>query len=322
MLTIFSAPKPFSDPHIARIQRNAIASWLHLGEEVEILLVGDEQGLAEVGAEFGVRVLRDVERNEEGTPLISSIFQLASGESRHSFLCYTNTDILLFQDLIDAVQKISSRFNDFLILGQRWDLDLERELTFGEGWQRKLMEEVHSRGQRHPPMGSDYFIFRQELFQDIPAFALGRAGWDNWMIYAGRRAGVPVVDASEAITVVHQNHDYHHLPNKQPHYRLPESLRNIELGGGRETIFNLPDATWRMDQKSLFRNRPIQIGLRRWAETECISRLGPGRTTRMILKLLHPIQTLRQSTGVLWRRMNGKEATSDNSPTIDGSRGS
>jgi hypothetical protein len=322
MLTIFSAPKPFSDPHIARIQRNAIASWLHLGEEVEVLLIGDEPGLAETGAEFGVKVLRDVERNEESTPLISSIFQLASGESRHSFLCYTNTDILLFKDLIDAVQKISSRFDDFLILGQRWDLDLERELAFGEDWQRKLMEEVHSRGRRHPPMGSDYFIFRKELFQDIPAFALGRAGWDNWMIYAGRRAGVPVVDASEAITVVHQNHDYHHLPNKQPHYRLPESLRNIELGGGRETIFNLSDATWRMDQKSLFRNRPIQIGLRRWMETECISRFGPGRTTRMIQRLLHPIQTLRQSTDVFWRRLNSKEASSNNSPTIDGSRGS
>jgi len=322
MLTIFSAPKPFSDPHIARIQRNAITSWLHLGEEVEILLVGDEQGLAEVGAEFGVRVLRGVERNEEGTPLISSIFQLASSESQYPFLCYANADILLFEDLMDAVQHISSRFNDFLILGQRWDLDLERELAFGDGWQRRLMAEVQSRGRRHPPMGSDYFIFRKELFQDIPAFALGRAGWDNWMIYAGRRARVPVVDASEAITVIHQNHDYQHLPNNQPHYRLPESLRNIELGGGRETIFNLSDATWRMDKKSLFRNRPIQIGLRRWMETEWISRFGPGRSTRGILKLLHPIQTLRQSTDSLWRRLNSKEASSNNSPTIDGSRGS
>jgi hypothetical protein len=322
MLTIFSAPKPFSDPHIARIQRNALASWLHLGEEVDVLLIGDEPGLSEVGAEFGVKVLRDVERNEEGTPLISSIFQLASSESRQPFLCYANTDILLFEDLINAVQIISSRFNDFLILGQRWDLDLERELAFGEDWQRKLMEEVYSRGQRHPPMGSDYFIFRKGFFQDIPSFALGRAGWDNWMIYAGRRASVPVVDASEAITVVHQNHDYHHLPNNQPHYRLPESLRNIELGGGRETIFNLSDATWRMDQKSLLRNRPIQIGLRRWAETECISRFGPGRLTRMIQRLLYPIQTLRQSMEVLWRRLKSKEASSNNPPTIDGSRGS
>ena len=173
------------------------------------------------------------------------------------------------------------------------------------------MEDVQSRGRRHPPMGSDYFIFPKTMFEDIPAFALGRAGWDNWMIYAGRRARIPVVDANEAITVVHQNHDYHHLPNSQPHYHLPESLHNIELGGGRETIFNLSDATWRMDQKSLLWNSPLRIGITRWAETECISRFGPGRLTRMIMRFLHPIQTLLWLTNSIWRRLKPGEAASD-----------
>ncbi|MGB2896971.1 MAG: hypothetical protein WBB65_12495 [Anaerolineales bacterium] len=289
MLTIFSAPKPFSDPHIARIQRNAITSWLKLGEEVEILLIGDEPGLAEVGVEFGVKVLRDVERNEEGTPLISSIFKLASSESRHPFLCYTNADILLFEDLIDAVQQFSFRFNDFLILGQRWDLDLERELAFGEGWQRRLMEEVHSRGRRHPPTGSDYFIFRKELFQDIPDFALGRAGWDNWMIYAGRRAGFPIVDASEAITVVHQNHDYQHLPGGQPHYQLPESRENVKMAGGAETVFTIRDATWKFDMNGVRKKYLIESDPLRWIESSLLCMFGPGRISRAIRMLFHPL---------------------------------
>jgi len=293
MLTIFSAPKPFSDPHIARIQRNAIASWLNLDEEVEILLIGDEPGLAEAGAEFGVKVLRDVERNEEGTPLISSIFQLASSESQHPFLCYANADILLFKDLIEAVQYISSRFNDFLILGQRWDVDLERELTFDEGWQRRLMEDVQSRGRRHPPMGSDYFIFRKEFFQDIPTFALGRAGWDNWMIYAGRRAGVPVVDASETITVVHQNHDYRHLPGGQPHYRLPESWQNVKMAGGAETVFTLRDATWKLDMLGVRRKPLMEIGLLRWIESSLFCIFGPGKISKAIRMLFHPLEIWR-----------------------------
>ncbi len=293
MLTIFSAPKPFSDPHIARIQRNAIASWLHLGEEVEILLIGDEPGLAEVGAEFGVKVLQDVVRNEEGTPLISSIFQLASSESRHPFLCYTNSDILLIENLIDAVQHISSRSNDFLILGQRWDLDIDRELAFGDGWQRRLMEEVQSRGRRHPPMGSDYFIFRKELFQNIPDFALGRAGWDNWMIYAGRRAGFPVIDASEAITVVHQNHDYQHLPGGQPHYQLPESRENVKMAGGAETVFTLRDATWKLDANGVRRKSLIEIDHLRWIESSFLCMFGPGRISRAIRMLFHPLEIWR-----------------------------
>ncbi len=48
LLTIFTAPKPFSDPHINVIQRNAIQSWLHLGNEVEVLLIGNEAGMHEL----------------------------------------------------------------------------------------------------------------------------------------------------------------------------------------------------------------------------------------------------------------------------------
>ena len=32
-LTIFTAPKPFTDPHINLIQRNALRSWLALGPD-------------------------------------------------------------------------------------------------------------------------------------------------------------------------------------------------------------------------------------------------------------------------------------------------
>jgi hypothetical protein len=45
-LTIFTSPKPFTkNPHINLIQRNAIQSWLHLGPEVEVFMMGDEAGM-------------------------------------------------------------------------------------------------------------------------------------------------------------------------------------------------------------------------------------------------------------------------------------
>ncbi len=53
-LTIFSAPKPFTDPHINTIQRNAIQSWQQMGSDVEVILVGEEDGMADVAAEFEV----------------------------------------------------------------------------------------------------------------------------------------------------------------------------------------------------------------------------------------------------------------------------
>ena len=76
LLTLFSAPKPFVNPHIATIQRNAIKSWTLL-PDVEVILLGEEAGLAEAARELRVRHLPNVTRNASGTPLISSMFQLA-----------------------------------------------------------------------------------------------------------------------------------------------------------------------------------------------------------------------------------------------------
>jgi hypothetical protein len=80
----------------------------------------------------------------------------------------------------------------------------------------------------------------------MPAFAIGRAGWDNWMIYAGRRNGWPVIDGTQSIMIVHQNHDYSHLPGGQPHYRHPETFANIRLAGGKRVIFELEDVNRRL----------------------------------------------------------------------------
>ena len=72
LITIFSAPKPFTDPHIAMIQRNAIKSWTLL-PDVEVILLGEETGLAEAAKELGVKHIPNVARNDSGTPLISPV---------------------------------------------------------------------------------------------------------------------------------------------------------------------------------------------------------------------------------------------------------
>lgn len=242
-LTVFSAPKPFTDPHINLIQRNAIQSWIRLGSQVDVLLIGREPGLAEVATEYGVTLLPDARRNDSGTPLISSIFELARRAGDSPYLAFVNGDILLLPDLLQAVQQVAAQVSaPFLLLGQRWDLDVTQPLDFSDGWAERLRQEALQRGRLHRPAGSDYFVFPRHAFQEMPDFAVGRAGWDNWMIYHARQMGWAVIDGTQEVMIIHQTHDYSHLPGGQPHYNLEESQQNMALAGGFSTMYMVLDA--------------------------------------------------------------------------------
>lgn len=257
-LTIFTAPKPFIDPHIDIIQRNAIQSWQHLADDVQVLIVGDEPGLTDVAKEYGVQCLPNVSRNEWDTPLVSSIFSLARQNSQAPILAYVNADILLLPDFVNITRKVADQVEKFLIVGRRWDLDVRQGMDFCAGWDSDLRDDVYSRGNLHAPAGSDYFIFPRTVFTDIPDFAIGRAGWDNWMIYQGLRQGWPVVDATASLMIIHQNHDYSHLPGGQAHYDLEETQINAELGGGMQNMYMVLDASHEIVDDRVRKARPTR----------------------------------------------------------------
>jgi hypothetical protein len=293
-LTIFTAPKPFTDPHIGRIQRNAIRSWVALGSDVQILLLGDEPGMESAAAELGVTQLCDVERNEHGTPLVSSIFARAAAYDQSPFLAYVNTDILLFGDLPEATRVAAQLGSPFLMVGQRWDLDVAETLDLSAGWQERLRKRALETGRLHPPGGSDYFVFPRAGYEDVPPFAIGRAGWDNWMIYHARRQGWAVIDATSSVLIVHQNHDYGHLPGGLPHYRHPDSLRNVELAGGRRMIFTLNDATHQLVGGRILPRRLGWADLVRRVETFPSVTLGSPTLAQLTFALLHPIKAFQE----------------------------
>lgn len=245
-LTVFTAPKSFIDPHISTIQRNAIRSWLAMDDEVQVLLIGSEEGIADVAAEFRVSHVPNVSRNAHGTPLVSSIFQLAHEKSEADLLLFTNTDMLFLPETTDIAFQAKQRAADFVLLGQRYDLDVQRPLDFSPGWSDQLLAAVQERGSLHPLGGSDYFIFPRHLFTWIPDFAIGRAGWDNWMIFHAMKQGWQVVDATHSLVAIHQNHGYGHLDGDRNHQRHPETLENLELAGGMQRMFSLFDVKFQL----------------------------------------------------------------------------
>jgi len=248
LITLFSAPKPFTDPHIALIQRNAINSWTLL-PDVEVLLLGEEAGLTEAARELGVKRISNVACNESGTPLISSMIQLARENSNSELLCIINTDMILMPDFIEAAKTVVRLKDRFVLVSQRWDLDIIQPFEFTEGWQNGLLSIVHRQGRLHRPAGSDFFLFPKSCYRDVPNFAIGRAGWDNWMIYKARKEGWAVIDCTPSVMIVHQNHDYSHLPGGRSHHEHPDTNENIRLAGGQANVrYTILDSTHQLTE--------------------------------------------------------------------------
>ena len=266
-ITLFSAPKPFTDPHIAIIQRNAIQSWT-LFPEVEVILLGEEVGLTEAARDLGVKHIPNVARNESGTPLISSMFQLARKNSSSELLCIINADMILMSDFLEAARRSRLQRDKFVLLSRRWDMDITQPLEFTEGWQNRLSSRVHRQGQLHRPAGSDFFLFPKSCYHDVPDFTIGRAGWDNWMIYKARKEKWTVIDCTPSVMIVHQNHDYSHLPGGKPHYEHPDTNENIRLAGGEANIrYTILDATHQLSPGGkLVRPKPSYLRFMRGVE--------------------------------------------------------
>jgi hypothetical protein len=311
LLTIFTAPKPFTQPHISLIQSNAIQSWQNLGEQVDVLIIGNEPGMAEFAADAGIQHLPDVAYNAFGTPLVNSIFDIAHQVSTSPLLAYVNADIILTPQFIEISRQVYSRIEEFLIVGQRYDINLQHPLDFSVGWDLYLLSDVQIRGRLHPPAGSDYFIFPRSCFTDIPKFAIGRAGWDNWMLYHARTQNYTVVDATSSIVVIHQDHDYSHLPNGQPHYRLPESSENIRLAGGPRTIFTLADAECFIQNGRLQRIPLRPPKLMREIEIFPLTRLHSQRMADIFFTIFHPQKAWKEWRGRFIYKMKARRNSND-----------
>ena len=273
MLTIFTCPKPFNG-HTALIQRNAIESWLLLGANVQIILCGDDDGVAEVAQEYGVEHIPRIECNNYGTPLLNSIFSNAAKVSRNRLLCYVNSDIILGKDLFDAV-RIVKRWH-FVVVARRRCIDIDRRLYFNKSNNVDLLPQLVARADDFDLVDAiDMILFtRCVALVAIPGFAVGRPAWDNWFLMNALKHWIPVVDATGMITVIHQNHGYEHVSESLDgkSWEGPEADENRSLAGGWKSLFTIDDSTHKLTKDGMC---AISESERVWRRVERMAMLRP-----------------------------------------------
>lgn len=240
LLTLFTLPKPFTGD-TAILQKAAIRSWCLL-DGVEVLLVGDEPGLLDAAAEVGAGHVASVARGPHGTPRLDDAFARVDAVATGALRAFVNADIVLLPDLLLSVERVRA-LGTFLLVGQTRELAITAaELDDREALRRRTLAEGKPRGAA----AIDWVVFPCGLFDPMPPFVVGRAGFDNWLIWRGRQAG-PVIDATHDVVAIHQPHGYGHLAaGKNEAYYGEEAVENVRLGGGKQHTYTLHDASHRL----------------------------------------------------------------------------
>jgi hypothetical protein len=280
--SLFAVPKAF-DGHAGRIQRNALATWRSL-PGVEILLLGGEKGVAAAAAASGAAHIPEIERTPSGAPRLDDVFRRAEARASSNALLYVNGDILLPENVVDCVEVVRRVLPDALCVGQCLNVDVAGDMD-------RFDPDLERSGVLRGVGGIDYLAFRRGTFPALPPFALGRAFYDNWLIWNARRRGIPVVDLTEVVHALHQNHDYDHLAGgRRSAYSGDDARRNLELAGGRLHLFNIDDATHRLTKTGrLRRNRLAPF---RAAPPLRLAALLIGRLERRILRAPRTLEAM------------------------------
>jgi hypothetical protein len=227
LCSLFSSPKAFVG-HNKITQYNSLRNWRALG--FHIILFGNESGTSEAADIFNCIHFANVKKNMYGTPLLNDMFEKASTVTTTPLIAYINCDILLPLTFCDAAHAASEQWTDFLMIGRRWDIDIACELIFDINWPERLDKLRRRHGVLHGPWGIDYFVFPQALSLIIPPFAVGRPWWDIWLVGTLAEHGLPILNASSGVPVLHQNHDYHHVPGGNGlSWSGPEAEENLRL---------------------------------------------------------------------------------------------
>jgi hypothetical protein len=255
--------------------------------DVDVTLIGNEAGIPETAKEFAVRNVPEVQRDEKGIPLVSSVMEIGHKFSDSPMLCYANADMILMSDLMRAARQVSEQAHDFLVVGQRWDLEQTDPLDFSGDWESRLRLDVAQRGKFYSPWGIDYFVFPRHLYADVPNFTIGRPAWDNWMVYHAHTSFGMAIDASRDVLVVHQNHDYSHLPGNKPPYGSDVAKSNLAKAGGRKRVYNILDTDHELAGGRICRPQIRLVRLLRRLERMLINDEQKGWGWAIALRLQH-----------------------------------
>jgi len=219
MITIFTTTKPMKGCDKIN-QANAIGSWLTMPQRPQVIVftTAKESHYFET---MGATVITSHRCNGRGTPFLDSMFTLTETNALYPYIMYANADILLFDDIYQAVRVAVEHKPEFLIVGQRTDIDWHSKMDFANPiWKPALRDYARRTGTLVDPTGKDYFIFAKPFTVRMPNLLVGRLAWDTWLVREAHNMRLPILDATPTIMALHVRHGYDHLAGGREEYAM------------------------------------------------------------------------------------------------------
>ena len=132
-------------------------------------------------------------------------------------------------------------------------------------------------------------MFTRGLFTELPPFAIGRPGYDPWLIWRAADLGADVVDATDFVLAVHQRHDYSHVGTRAAVFSGVEAQQNAAIVDDWRHYHSINHARLKLD-----------------ADGRIVAARGP--TTRLARPRRYAAHPLR-FTRPLRQRLLGEQAT-------------
>ena len=304
MISILSSFKPFRGD-AARLQENALLNWRCLGDEVEIIIYGNGEGVADYSHKYDARLVVEIQLSSKGVPRFDAIANHAARHAKFDVQMYLNGDILLPPNFLSSIEKV--KLAQFLLVGQRIDLTMDADFNVQcQDWLAEItrcQRAGHATYYAWGPSAVDYFVFRRGLWAGLGPLIIGRGRYDNILIASCLRRNVPIIDATLVLLVIHQFHDYGHLAGGNQAVKFgPDALENFKHHDMWHSPPDIREAGWQLKNGGVIKSELEKDFLRQM---------------EMLLRFRHNQKYLSYLFRGLWRLVNGKIVYKRNFPPLE-----
>ncbi|XP_069135178.1 uncharacterized protein [Argopecten irradians] len=205
LVTLFTSWRTF--PKRYEVYNNTLRNWLTLQPHVKLLLFTNDK-VSEKYKQLGWTVLPIKHQIKNFTVLKSMFLEAMELIPKSKLYGFSNGDLLFTGSFVDSLLAITKSpllsNKTYMVVGRRLSTP---KVTREEASSWENIQKASKRGKLMPDTyGIDYFITTPKYnWKNVPDLQIGRAFYDNWVVYDARRKGYSVIDATGSLLAVHQD---------------------------------------------------------------------------------------------------------------------